>query len=87
MAFLFFGLFGISGAFLFILCVFIHNVLVTAALSVYAGITANLMKRGRACIKTARRDLFIIAVAIVLVAIVIEIVLLLCVLRPINFTF
>ena len=86
-AFLFFGLFGISGAFLFIFCVFIHNVLVSAALSCYSGITANLMKRGRACIKTARRDLFIIASVIVSAALIIEIIMLLCILRPINYSF
>lgn len=86
-AFLFIKNFGVSGAFLYVFCVFIHNVLVTASLSCMGAISADLLKRGKACIKHTRNDLLIISSVIVLAAIIIEMILLFCILRPINYSF
>ena len=86
-SFIFIKVFGISGAFLYILCVLLHNVLVTAALSAFASAMAALCKRRDKVVKKIRNDLIIISAALVIAALIIELFLIALVLRPINTTF
>lgn len=86
-SFLFIKLFGVSGAFVYILCVFIHNVIVSAALSVFAGITAAHCRRKYKKLKNLRNGLIIVSAAAVLIAVILEILILVFILRPIHVTF
>ena len=86
-SFLFIKIFGISGAFLYVLCVLIHNVIVTLSLSAFASIMAKLLKSRAKKAKDMRNDLIIVSTAAALSAIIIEIFLLVFVLRPLNSTF
>ena len=86
-AFLFIKMFGVSGAFLYVLCVFLHNAVFSAALCVFAAITAKLSRRKNKNFYDLRNDLFILTAAAGVVAVAAELIFLLCVLRPINSIF
>ena len=86
-SFIFIKLFGVSGAFVYILCVFVHNVVVSAALSSFASITAAHCRRRSKKLKRLRGDLIIVSAAAALLAVILEVMILVLILRPIHVTF
>ena len=84
---LFVRLFGVGGAFLYVFCVLIHNVLVSAAVSSFCSIMLYVTKNCKKSAGKLRKELAVASILVIVAAVIVEVVILSLLLRPINTTF
>ena len=84
---LFVRLFGVGGAFLYVFCVLIHNVLVSAAVSSFCSIMLFVTKNCEKSSGKLRKELAVASILVIVTAVIVEVVILSLLLRPINTTF
>ena len=84
---LFIRLFGVGGTFLYVFCVFLHSVAVSVTLVIFCSFTFFAMKNCRSSVKRLRKDILILCIGAIFVAILAALAILLLLLRPVNATF
>ena len=83
----FIKLFGVSGLFLWLFCVFLRNFISFVALAYFASAVVTDIRNKCKNVSAVRNGAFILCAAVVFAAVLLEIVLLYLVLRPINLIF
>lgn len=82
--------FGITGAVLFVFCVFLQNVITTVALIVFTAVACDFIKKARKLCNLNIKDYvlaLIIAFLISVIGALVEFILLSLIFRPLNFYF